>query len=1115
MSQLNLKKILSSDDISTLVDTINYNFSQILTNGGGPMGLTGLIGAPGLPGLQGLQGEIGVTGPDGTYIFTSTVDPSVYPWGASGENLPRVDDIYVQVNIDSIVILQKHDGLSDQNWVIIGTVTSLAGMTQIIHDNIWGTLTGPDKASFANDPTLAGKTFFGDINSFGPTAGILDPSDSTKFSSSYSLVDTLGLGPNVLTISGDKNQLRILGSSSDMNLSGNSGLIFFHYGGGVIHSIEKYASTTGTSQLYRVENGDLYGNKWFSFRLNSIGNYLMIGNTANNMCIGGSGLGENLVARLSVQKTMAVGDSSFYTNAVFYGNNGLVSQGNLAVGSNNNVLATGGFYATNGNTSNVIIDANSSAVLGTAQSNISLSLDKNNLKSNSAYTFIHDGYSSGNYYDSLRINFSKKRFTSTVETTHMTLKYAGGTPFGFTGITPVYPQIGIGNTDPSSLLEVGQSVNRISIGGLSGDSSTSYMSSYLGFNLHRLQNTTSLVRKGDSIDNGGSAVWTNLNGNLNISLVSSTSGVTASMTYTDLYDYTRLCIHPQGSLVISEQNASTCPTYINGLIVDVGATGDISNFYDPYGRKITAVFGGGLRGSRNGSPMICDTNGLNQASLIKPQFTFWNDDLYGMWLGVGNTANGDSGQRIGLAAGGNSTLTVTPDRVGIGQYNPSEILHIGEMTTFHDGSTKFLGFNTTYDNSLLANRRLISVGDGNISHTTRYPAAWLGYTSLTQPTSIPSQNGVSDQYGSILSLNVCRTGTFSDSLSITDPNFINVESSMKVYSPVTFELGTSNAWTTTNAPKVTIGLSNLKDDITPYGDVLLKRGTLSIASQCVQDSADVFRDLYVLSYYDYQGGPHSGIITLPSTFNSIGRRILSHTFMSTKQGAISDLPWMTVTSPECDNTGTFVSNDNRTVNFGANYRVGIGVDVPVIQTSINAALQVNKIGICPDAATFTGNVRITNSDDYNTGDYASGWIIPDNVHHFASRDGITYYNIEVYGAVHPDTLLKFKVIGKTIFVNFYLNIGPNTWGGVAPTNWKYSRTQFYQNANTPLLLNSAYSQTSVGWTNNKIAFVTNLEANSTVDINKITIDILWPSTVLASPADVDLRLSGQFIGELQ
>ena len=58
MANIVIKELLSSDKVSELVDKINFNFDQLLLNGGGPIGLTG---GPGGIGPIGPRGSVWVS----------------------------------------------------------------------------------------------------------------------------------------------------------------------------------------------------------------------------------------------------------------------------------------------------------------------------------------------------------------------------------------------------------------------------------------------------------------------------------------------------------------------------------------------------------------------------------------------------------------------------------------------------------------------------------------------------------------------------------------------------------------------------------------------------------------------------------------------------------------------------------------------------------------------------------------------------------------------------------------------------------------------------------------------------------------------------------------------
>ena len=77
---INIKEIFDNDSENQKIDKINYNFDQILANGGGPIGLTGVdgsTGATGADGPTGPTGPIGLQGAAGDYSdFFVVEDPN-------------------------------------------------------------------------------------------------------------------------------------------------------------------------------------------------------------------------------------------------------------------------------------------------------------------------------------------------------------------------------------------------------------------------------------------------------------------------------------------------------------------------------------------------------------------------------------------------------------------------------------------------------------------------------------------------------------------------------------------------------------------------------------------------------------------------------------------------------------------------------------------------------------------------------------------------------------------------------------------------------------------------------------------------------------------------------
>jgi hypothetical protein len=88
---ITIQEIIASDTISQLVDKTNFNFDQLLLNGGGPAGPAGPIGP---------VGPSGGRGPKGTtwYEDTSTTAPGLSPIVAPPTATPLEGDYYLQFN---------------------------------------------------------------------------------------------------------------------------------------------------------------------------------------------------------------------------------------------------------------------------------------------------------------------------------------------------------------------------------------------------------------------------------------------------------------------------------------------------------------------------------------------------------------------------------------------------------------------------------------------------------------------------------------------------------------------------------------------------------------------------------------------------------------------------------------------------------------------------------------------------------------------------------------------------------------------------------------------------------------------------------------------------------
>jgi len=90
---ITIQEIIASDTISQLVDKTNFNFDQLLLNGGGPAGPIG---------PKGPTGPAGGRGPKGStwYEDTSIVTPGVTPVAVPPTPTPLPGDFYLQFNGD-------------------------------------------------------------------------------------------------------------------------------------------------------------------------------------------------------------------------------------------------------------------------------------------------------------------------------------------------------------------------------------------------------------------------------------------------------------------------------------------------------------------------------------------------------------------------------------------------------------------------------------------------------------------------------------------------------------------------------------------------------------------------------------------------------------------------------------------------------------------------------------------------------------------------------------------------------------------------------------------------------------------------------------------------------
>lgn len=174
---INLKPILASDSDNIKLDKVNYNFDQLVANGGGPQGFDGAPGAIGFQGVkgdrgfQGVQGAQGTQGPNGEAFTdlwktnegdpsTSTIDTLVPIHDLEGHDLetfnpPSVvigyhstDPQYGEVEEDSQFVINRHPNFNSN--LELGVASSLNSYRFKLDHNITTSTTTLTKFFTAN-----------------------------------------------------------------------------------------------------------------------------------------------------------------------------------------------------------------------------------------------------------------------------------------------------------------------------------------------------------------------------------------------------------------------------------------------------------------------------------------------------------------------------------------------------------------------------------------------------------------------------------------------------------------------------------------------------------------------------------------------------------------------------------------------------------------------------------------------------------------------------------------------------------------------------------------------------------------------------------------------------
>jgi hypothetical protein len=993
MSQLNLKQILSGDNLSSVVDKLNYNFDQIILNGGGPQGLRGNLGSPGLPGAQGLRGFTGPTGEHGTYLFAEAgVGPTAY-FATGGLPPSRIGDVYMDTYPTHLDIYE----LGATGWTTVEVMELPGGYWKSVYDNgavpVAPALPVPATTSMSNDILLAEKLLVTDaagasayLVDMYANPGELKPELTANYLSTV-MVGSLG------------NQLRLLstdlmGTTHSTYWSTTNDTYFNQ--GGIIHSLEKAQNGSLDVQMYRILNADLYGDKYFSLNLNGgkvgstgpdnliINNSILYGDTNNRA---GSGIDHfvPLKAQFNIQDSLIVGNSSFYNynNHVLYKDKGIISQGNLSIGARDNTFYTGAFLGIDINNDGlsengrVAIDTFSSIANSNTETSLSIGTDIFKGKG-SVWNFTVDGYSqpSNTRFGSLTLGGQLCTTPNTPGATAF-ISYDNTMYFGLTsGTYGIRPLIGVANNDPRSLFEIGGGNSRISIGEMGGGGLSYDGSTYIGFNLHR-DPVNDIWTKKSGVNSSGKAVWSGVQDTgLHFSFVP--PNLPVALNDQLVTSLTRASIMTSGAF----WNHPNTPA-LEGAAADVlglfigfgatGATGDMpfgSSFINPgqqFFRRPSAYFG---EWARIGSPVIFANAGLTQSIFttgdgvgalrnVLPQYSFYGASDYGMYLAEGNPVNlgtwlSDTAS-VGLSVAGVPGVHVSGNnfvgaRVGIATRTPYERFQIGDRLTVHDGGNKYFGYNVYYDVATNSDRRIFGDPVGTLE----------GYAK----TQYFDYNYI----GSFGASRFSNTGT-KIAFEVGNPNDVNqlinltsTSSNGKVYrgvmiSPPLQANASTHFNNATHVPQVGIGVKldtdgNSSSNIDSIGTG--KRGTLAIAAQMRHKPYSsgiggmTTEDYYNIGLYSYDGYPVAGIQAAGGNPNTYTTRSLSLNLIGDSGNALYED--LTVLYSESDINLT--AKHQRKVQFGNSFRVGINSTPQSLNTPQDISIQSLWSGLGHDIASL-------------------------------------------------------------------------------------------------------------------------------------------------------------------
>lgn len=144
---INIKEILNTDSDIIKVDKTNYNFDQLVANGGGPIGIKGQKGELGGIGTTGAKGEKGDEGAKGDT-------------GATGADVNNWGRISYDSATDADILKPKRDSNTDEPAsIILGDEDYEAGVTDGINSpSAWLNIVLPDSPKYSNYASFLNST---------------------------------------------------------------------------------------------------------------------------------------------------------------------------------------------------------------------------------------------------------------------------------------------------------------------------------------------------------------------------------------------------------------------------------------------------------------------------------------------------------------------------------------------------------------------------------------------------------------------------------------------------------------------------------------------------------------------------------------------------------------------------------------------------------------------------------------------------------------------------------------------------------------------------------------------------------------------------------------------